>query len=145
MICNDLGIALIKKYESCRLQAYLDAVGIPTIGWGHTGPEVHLGLVWTQQQADDAFLQDLLHRAEMPLNSMLAGFDLSDNQYSALCSLVYNIGSGAFRGSTILADIHSGNLDDVPAQFLRWDKAGGVVLAGLAARRQAESDLWCLS
>ena len=145
MICNDQGIALIKRFESCRLQAYLDAVGIPTIGWGHTGPEVHLGLVWLQQQADDVFMQDLLHKAEIPLNSMLAGFDLSGNQYSALCSLTYNIGSGAFRGSTLLADIHSGNLDDVPAQFLRWDKAGGAVLPGLLARRKAEADLWCLA
>lgn len=151
MICNAAGVSLIKRFESCRLQAYLDAVGIPTIGWGHTGPEVHLGLVWTQQQADDTFLSDLLNRAEMPLNSMLAGcflnpnapLSLSVNQYSALCSLIYNIGAGAFRSSTLLQDIHSDNLSDVPAQFLRWDKANGTVLNGLLLRRQAEADLWC--
>ena len=145
MICNAEGIALIKRFESCRLQAYLDAVGIPTIGWGHTGPEVHLGLTWTQQQADDMFLHDLLAKAEMPLNSMLSGLvncQLNADQYSALCSLVYNIGAGAFRGSTLLADIHAGNLTDVPAQFLRWHKANGEVLNGLLLRRQAEANLW---
>ena len=145
MICNAQGVALIKRFESCRLQAYLDAVGIPTIGWGHTGPEVHLGLTWTQQQADAMFLTDLMNRVEIPLNSMLSGLancQLNANQYSALCSLVYNIGAGAFRGSTLLADIHAGNLSDVPSQFLRWDKANGEVLNGLLLRRQAEAALW---
>lgn len=147
MICNGAGIALIKRFETCRLQAYLDPIGIPTIGWGHTGPEVHLGLVWTQQKADDTFMYDLLHIAEIPLNSMLSGFNqvtLSANQYSALCSLVFNIGSCAFRGSTMLADIHKGDLSDIPAQFLRWDKAHGSVLNGLLLRREAEANLWGL-
>ena len=142
MICNAEGIALIKKFEGCKLQAYLDVVGIPTIGLGHTGPEVHLGLSWSQQQADDALVHDVLTVAEMPLNSMLAGLNLSSNQFSALCCLVYNIGSGAFRRSKTLLDIREGNLDDVPAQWLGFCHANGQVVQGLLNRRREELDLW---
>lgn len=142
MICNAQGMALIKKWESCRLQAYLDVRGIPTIGWGHTGPEVHLGLTWTQAQADAAFTDDLLHRVEMPLNSMLYGITITVNQFSALCSLVYNIGPGTFRTSTLLSDLHAGNDNDVPAQFLRFEYSNHVLVPGLENRREAEVALW---
>ena len=143
MICNYLGIALAQKWEGCKLQAYLDVGGIPTIGRGHTGPEVHLGLVWTQQQADDAFVHDMLLKAEMPLNSMMAGIPLSSNQFSALCCLVYNIGAGAFRRSKTLLDIREGNKDDVATQWLGFDHVNGQVVQGLLNRRKEEIALWC--
>lgn len=142
MICNFQGIALIKKWETCKLQAYLDLRGIPTIGWGHTGPEVHLGLTWTQAQADSAFLSDLLQKAEIPLNSMLLGINLSSNQYSALCCLVYNVGAGSFRNSKTLHDIRYGDLTDVPTQWLGFDHVDGVMVQGLENRREAELRLW---
>ena len=142
MICNAEGIALIKKFEGCKLQAYLDVVGIPTIGFGHTGPEVYLGLSWSQQQADDALVHDMLTVAEVPLNSMLAGLDLSSNQFSALCCLVYNIGAGAFRRSKTLLDIREGNMDDVPTQWKGFCHANGQVVQGLLNRREDELNLW---
>ena len=143
MKCNQAGIDLIKSFESCDLDAYLDehVPPKPTIGWGHTGPEVHMGLTWTQQQADDQLLDDLAHRAEQPVN-YLVKHPLTDNQFAALCALVFNIGAGNFGTSTLLRDINSGNSADEGVQWARWNHCGGAVVSGLTRRRTAEWKLW---
>lgn len=139
--CNAAGVALIRSFESCRLKAYLDGNKIPTIGWGHTGPEVHLGLVWTQQQADDQFKADLLERACTPV-SVYSPPNLTSNQFSAFCSLCFNIGSGNFHASTALKYATAGNLQDVPKGIAMWNKVNGQVSPGLTRRRDAEIALW---
>ena len=140
-ICNQAGITLIKSFESCRLTAYQDGNGIWTIGWGHTGPEVVQGLVWTQAQADAQFADDLLRRAETPVSAYLTA-DIDDNQYAAFCSLCFNIGSGNFKASSALHLANAGDLSSVPAHILLWDEVGGHVSAGLLRRRNAEVVLW---
>ena len=88
------GLALIKRFESCRLTAYLDQHGIPTIGWGHTGPEVHMGLVWSQAEADAVMLTDL----HTVVNAIMRHVDvaLNQNQFDALVSFIYNVGADGF-------------------------------------------------
>lgn len=141
MRCNQAGIILIKHFEGCVLVAYKDQGGVWTIGWGHTGPEVHEGLVWSQEQADAMLLQDLWRKAERPVNFMVSA-DLNENQFSALCALVYNIGSGAFGMSTLLRDINSGDFQDAPYQIKRWHHVHGVDNDGLRNRCAAEVALW---
>jgi len=141
MRCNQAGVNLIKSFESCKLSAYLDGNGIPSIGWGHTGPEVHLGLVWTQDQSDSQFLLDLAQRAEAPVNNLVT-VALTSNQFSALCCFVFNIGSGNFRGSSALHLLNAGNYKDVPAHIMLWDEVAGHDSNGLIRRRKAEINLW---
>lgn len=139
--CNPDGVVLIKSFESCKLLAYKDGNGIFTIGWGHTGPEVHEGLVWTQDRADAQFATDLHERAEIPV-SIYAPQTLTSNQFSAFCSLCFNIGSGNFHASTALKYANAGNLDEVPVGIAMWNKVAGQVSPGLTRRRDAEIVLW---
>ena len=131
----DNAAELIKRYEGLRLKAYLCPAGVQTIGYGSTGPDIRLGMEWTKQQAEDdleARIEDLFHRI-----SALLKYDLYDNEMCALISFVYNLGLGAFKGSTLLKLI---NVDDqdAPKQILLWDKAAGRALSGLRSRRICE-------
>ena len=140
--CNPAGIALIKKYEGCKPGTYLDLSGIPTIGWGHTGPEVVLGLIWTQEQCDAALAADIETRAEEPINR-LVNYELTPNQFSALCSFVYNIGQGNFERSSALICLNAGDFDAVGHAMSLWDKDhAGKVVNGLTARRSEEIALF---
>lgn len=142
MRCNAAGIALIKRFESFKPQAYRDSGGVLTIGWGHTGPDVVPGLLWTQEQGDMAFLDDLLVKAEEPVWRMVT-YELDENQYSAIVSLCYNIGEGHFATSSALAVLNAGDFEDVPDHMRLWDKDHtGKIQKGLIARREAEIDLW---
>lgn len=132
------GIELTKSFESCRLTAYQDVKGIWTIGWGHTGPEVVEGLVWTQNQADSQLVMDTLH-ATNTVNRLVT-VPLSQQEFDAVCDLVYNIGSGNFSSSTMLKLLNAGDYTNAALEFDRWDKAGGKVVSGLLRRRQAETD-----
>lgn len=139
--CNAAGVGLIRSFESCKLKAYKDGNGILTIGWGHTGPEVVAGLVWTQAQADTQFQVDLIERACTPV-SVYAPATLTNNQYAAFCSLCFNIGSGNFHASTALKYANAGALDKVPEGIAMWNKIHGQVAGGLERRRAAEIVLW---
>lgn len=139
--CNANGRELIKRFEKCRLKAYRDAAGVPTIGWGQTGHNIVDGLVWSQEQADAAFDKHLHEEVEIPLDRLIR-YDLSSNQFSALCCFVYNIGVGNFAKSAVLRDINAGDFDDVPVHIMVWCHANGQVLEGLRTRREEEIKLW---
>lgn len=134
------GLALLKSFEQCRLTAYQDSGGIWTIGWGHTGPEVHGGLSWDQAHADAALVLDL----QVAVVGVMKGLDiaLGQNAFDALVCFVYNVGVHAFQGSTLLRLVNAGH--DASAEFLRWDRVGGVESAGLLRRRGAERSLFLL-
>ncbi len=131
---------LIKHFEGCRYKAYLDGGGVLTIGYGHTGKDVTHGLTITPEQANALLLQDLGESAQAVLR--LTKRHLTDNQYAALISFVFNVGAGAYQRSTLRQRINRNDLHDVRAQFLRWDKDGGVIIKGLRNRREAESRLF---
>jgi lysozyme len=141
MKISPTGAALIQSFEECRLTVYLDLRGIRTIGWGHTGPDVVPGLVWTQEQADSHFLLDIATTEAAVSHSVTVA--LSQNQFDALCSLCFNIGSGNFHSSTLVKDINSGNALDEQRALKEWDHISGRQNAGLDRRRAAEWSLFC--
>jgi len=134
------GLALTEQFEGCRLDAYQDQVGVWTIGYGHTGSDVYSGLTITQDQAQDLLAQDVSSAAACVNN--VVTIELSQDEFDALVDFVFNLGAGAFRGSTLLRDLNSGDTAAAAAQFDQWDHAGGAVVAGLLRRRQAEAALF---
>ena len=138
MKCSDDGIALIKEYEGLRLHAYQDAVGIWTVGYGHTGQDVTPAQAIDEPEADRLLREDVAD-AEKCISEHAHG-PLTQGQFDALCSFVFNLGCKAFAGSTLLQLINAGDMDAAAPQFLRWNKAGGRVLSGLTRRREAERD-----
>ncbi len=133
------GIDLIKHFEGCELEAYKCPAGVWTIGYGHI-KGVQQGDVITEQQADDMLVEELEEYENYIHN--LVNCPLNQNQFDALVSWVYNLGSSNLQASTLLKVLNAGDYAGVPAQMLRWNKAGGKVLEGLTRRRQAEADLF---
>ena len=133
------GIALIKKFEGCELEAYQCSAGVWTIGYGHTKDVVE-GMEITQEQAEQ-MLVDELHEYESYINKYVT-VALSQNQFDALVSWVYNLGPANLKSSTMLKVLNDGKYEDVPYQMKRWNKAGGKVLDGLVRRREAEALLY---
>ena len=133
------GIDLIKHFEGCELNAYKCPAGVWTIGYGHI-KGVSEGMSITQEQADQMLL-DELKEYENYINELVT-VNLSQNQFDALVSWVYNLGPANLSASTMLKVLNSGEYEDVPAQMKRWNKAGGKVLEGLIRRREAEACLF---
>ncbi|MCH0685594.1 lysozyme [Escherichia coli] len=137
------GISLIKQFEGCKLKAYPDPAtgGAPwTIGYGHTGLEVKPGLVWTQAQADAALIADL-SVCENAV-SHLVKVKITQNQFDALISFSFNLGSGNLASSTLLKKLNAGDYKGAADEFPKWNKAAGKVMNGLVARRTAERELF---
>ena len=139
MKIGEAGIALIKEFEGCKLTAYLDSVGVPTIGYGHT-KGVKIGLRCIQEEADAWLLEDLKD-AETCVNEAVT-VPLRQNEFDAIVSFVFNFGCTKFRGSTLLRKLLDSDYDGAALEFRRWDRAGGQVLAGLTRRRAAEERLF---
>lgn len=134
------GIELIKGHEALRLTSYLCPAGVWTIGWGHTGADVHKGMTITRQEAEALLRQDLVYTEAVVTAAVKV--PLAPAQFDALVSFVFNVGAEAFRKSTLLRKLNAGNYDAVPAELARWNKGGGRVLAGLVRRRKEEAELW---
>lgn len=128
----------IEVWEGLRLNAYRDPVGIPTIGYGHTGPDVHMGQVITEAQAD-ALLANDLHKFETVVGG-LAGPNTTEGQFDALVSFSFNLGGAALKSSTLLKRHLAGRYREAADEFLKWNHAGGVELAGLTKRRKGERE-----
>ena len=118
MRISQQGLDLLIAREGKRNDAYLDSVGVWTVGVGHTGPEVHAGLHWTDEQVTDALRADLDRFEDAINDSVTVG--LEQCQFDALASFVFNVGNGAFSSSTMLKKINLGQFELVPAQFDRW-------------------------
>lgn len=117
MKTSQQGLDLLIAREGKRNDAYLDSVGVWTIGVGHTGPEVHAGLHWTDDQVADALRADL-DRFEAAVNTATAA--LTQHQFDALVSFAFNVGVGAFTSSTLLKNINAKLFDEAETQFDRW-------------------------
>ncbi len=135
------GMNAIHAEEGCVLHAYQDRAKVWTIGWGHTGPEVREGLVWTRAQADAQFDADVTRRAVAPILKHVRVL-LTQGQFDALVSLVYNIGGGAFAKSTLLRKLNLGDFTGAAAEFNRWCHSGGTVDPVLVRRRARERKLF---
>lgn len=144
MKVNQAGLDLIKRYEGWRANAYRDAVGIWTIGYGHTSmaghPKVTAGLKITQAEGDAILARDVEKFATGV--ARLIKVPLKDNQFSALVSFAFNVGLGAFEGSSVLKYVNHSNFAGVPGRLKLWNKAGGKTLPGLVKRRAAEGKMF---
>ena len=139
MRASEKGLALIRQFEGLRLSAYKCPAGVATIGYGTT-KGIKMGMEITRDEADRLLCEDAQRFADHV--KALVKVPLNQNQQDALISFVYNVGPAAFGKSTMLKLINQGLLEDAANQFVRWNKAGGEVLAGLTRRRIAERDLF---
>lgn len=133
-------IDAIKEHEGLRLVAYLDSVGVWTIGYGDTGPDVVKGLTITKEEAEER-LRKRLVEFEGYVNTYVK-VPIKQHQFDALVSLVYNIGPANFKTSTLLKKLNAGDYVGAADQFLVWNKGRVdgklVVIKGLANRRAKE-------
>ena len=136
------GLELIKKFEGLRLTAYTCPAGVWTIGYGHTGPDVYSGLKISEDHAEQLLWQDI-ESFEQCVNSFV-NIKLNQNEYDALVSFTYNIGTTAFVNSTLLKLLNKGTDRKVVAEeFKRWVKGGdGEAIPGLVRRREEEKRLF---
>ena len=154
MTVDNVGLDSIKKSEGVRSTMYHDSVGLPTIGVGHllTKSELSAGKIqlreggvrWanglTEMQVDELLARDLA-MAEGTVEDAIT-VPVSQNQFNALVSFVFNVGGTAFVHSRLLRELNAGHKEAVPAQLRRWIYAGGEPQPGLVHRRAEEIRLW---
>ena len=135
------GLDLIKKSEGFRDRVYLDVAGFPTIGYGHLiKPHESFPSGITEPQAT-AILSSDVQDAEQSV-ARLVKVALTQGQFDALVDFCFNLGAARLASSTLLRELNVGDYQAAARQFLVWDHAGGAVVAGLEARREAELKLW---
>lgn len=145
MTINQKGIDLIKHFEGFYEKSYLCPAKVWTIGYGTTkwysNDPVKSGQTVTKSEAENLLKHDLTQFEKGVISLVKA--KINENQFSALVSFAYNVGLGALAKSTLLKMLNAGaEPEAVAPQFLRWNKAGGQVLAGLTRRREAEANLF---
>lgn len=138
MKINAKGLAILKRFEGCRLRAYKCPAGVWTIGYGHTG-DVRPGHAITQHQAD-VILESDLEIFEHEVDRIPVG--LNENQFSALVCFAFNVGRRAFRISTLHRKLLERDMVCAAGEFGKWIRGGGKVLPGLIRRRSAECALF---
>jgi lysozyme len=131
------GQDLTERFESCRLMAYQDQVGVWTIGWGHTFG-VAEGMTCTQVEAD-AWLTEDEAAAIDDVNAHVT-VPLTQGEFDSLVDFAFNLGRGALNNSTLLKDLNLGDYQGAAKEFEKWDHAGGKVVAGLLRRRLDEEN-----
>ena len=134
---SDIGLKKLKEFEGLRKEAYYDAAGVPTIGYGHT-KGVRMGDVISEYWAE-MFLKADLYDVEKQVDSL--GLDLNQPQFDALVSFAFNLGFYKLKTSTLLKTIQEGgNRNAIRREFKKWVFAGGKTLPGLVKRREWEAD-----
>ena len=154
MKISQYGLEHLKQSEGSRSKMYKDSAGYPTIGVGHllTRSERNSGRIhidglfyrWRNGLSDKqitSLLDRDLNRFEESVTRHIK-VELTQHQFDALVSFSFNVGAGAFKRSTLLKRINAKRFADVPAQFRRWNRAGGKVIRGLKNRREREIRLW---
>lgn len=141
------GLDLIKHFEGLaklrkdgKVEAYLCPANVPTIGYGSTGNDIKLGLIWTRQQCEDRLHYDV--KAFEQGVTKLAGVHGGQHRHDALVSFAYNLGLDALRRSTLLRKHNEGDYAGAELEFGKWVFAGGKRLSGLVKRRAAEAALY---
>lgn len=155
MKISDNGIAKIKAWEAFIPYAYDDfdppktrrkikagdkVNGTLTIGYGHTGGDVRPGMSISEAQAEEFLRQDV-GVAERAISREVK-VELNQNEYDALTSFIFNVGTGAFKTSTLLKKLNEGRHDEVPGEMMKWINSKGKKMTGLVNRRSAEAGLW---
>ncbi|EBH1518730.1 lysozyme [Salmonella enterica subsp. enterica serovar Pensacola] len=135
------GLELIKTSEGLSLRMYYNPAGLQTIGYGHLiKPDEKFNCEIKAKEAEYLLKKDLKQAEEIIHSVVTVG--LNQNQFDALVALIFNIGSGNFRNSTLLKYLNQGDYSKAADQFLVWDKAGGRKLPGLTHRREVERNIF---
>lgn len=140
MVLGDRGLAMLKEIEDLRLVAYQDGGGVWTIGYGHTGPDVHEGQKITESQAD-AWLRSDVADAESAINKRIK-VPLTQSMFDALVVFTFNLGAGWTRESGLLTELSNKRYLNVPEQLARWKNDNGKPVRGLLIRRLREGLLF---
>ncbi len=144
MKISQQGYDLIREFEGLRTRAYRDAVGVWTIGYGHTSaagaPHVDPGMTISIGEANEILERDVQKFADGV--DELVRVQISDDQFSALVSFAYNVGLGNFARSSVLRAVNAKDFAAVPRRLALWNKAGDRTLPGLIRRRAAEAALF---
>jgi len=145
MEINKAGKDLVKHFEGCKLKAYKCPANVWTIGYGNTfyedGSKVKEGDVITQERANELF--DTIIDDFVRMTDALVKSDVSENNFSAIVSFAFNVGTGNLKKSTLLKKVNVNPKDPtIKAEFMKWTKANNVVLKGLVRRREAEAKLY---
>lgn len=137
----DVLLKLIRKFEGCKLRAYLCPAGVWTCGWGATGPDVRQGTAWTQAKADERLERDAatFHRAAGKLSPVL--WLEGDAKHSAIADFCFNLGTTRYKASTLKRRVDAGDWHGAAEELQKWVWGGGRKLPGLIARRKAEAAL----
>ena len=135
------GLEFLKKSEGFRERIYLDANGLPTIGYGHRVTAVSAYPEGIGEPEAARLLADDVRTAEQAVQRLVR-VPLAPGQFDALVSFTFNLGARRLAASTLLADLNAGRYNAAAEQLLLWDHAGTRELPGLRARREAEFQLW---
>lgn len=140
------GLELIKSFEGFYRKPYLDPIGIPTIGYGATYYPNKKKVTMKDKPLTEKEASDLLKEMMVTYENdvkRLVKRELNQNQFDALVSFTYNLGSANLGKSTLLKKVNANPCDKtIKDEFLKWNKAGGKVLNGLTRRRNAEAELY---
>ncbi|MBI1939176.1 MAG: lysozyme [Ignavibacteriales bacterium] len=137
---SEKGFTLIKKYEGLSLTTYRCPAGLLTIGYGHTGKDVIVGLTINEVAANNLLKNDV-EKFEDAIH-VLVKVPLVQNQFDALVSFAYNVGTNSLKNSTLLKKINQSDYASAADEFPKWNKSNGKVLPGLVKRRDEEKSLW---
>ncbi len=132
MKTSEQGLELLAAREGKRNEVYLDSVGVPTVGFGHTGPDVHMGDTWSDERIMEAFAADLA-RFEDAVNFAVTA-DIPQRAFDALVSFAYNVGEQALKTSTLVRRINAGD-PEASSEFDRWHRPPEIT-----SRRNAERE-----
>ena len=137
MTYSDTGFAMTRSFEGLRLVAYQDVAGVWTIGYGHTGPDVHEGRTISEFEAEALLRADLAPCVAFVNHEVKV--QLSQHQFDALVDFAFNAGRGNLQKSTLLQKLNMGNFAGAAVEFGRWVYAGDIQEPGLIRRRTAEA------
>lgn len=137
---DEQGLQLTEGYEGFRNKAYQDVVGVWTIGYGHTGPDVKPGLTITNEQGEILLRSDVAAATTCVRSAVT--HPITQHQFDALVDFTFNEGRGSFLHSTLLKLVNAGDIPGAANEFLKWVMAGGRKLDGLVRRRTGERALF---
>lgn len=138
----DFLLALIRKFEGLRLKPYRCPAGVPTIGYGHTGPDVRMDMKPISEAVAEAMMHrdaDVFYRAAGKLSPLL--WLEGDAKHSAIADFCFNLGTTRYKASTLKRRIDAGDWHGATEELQKWVWGGGKKLPGLIARRAAEAAL----
>ena len=145
MRVNEAALTIIKSFEGFSSDPYLDPIGIPTIGfgsiWSANGDRISMDHPPVDKNKATELLQREVRHVEAAIKKLIKA-ELTENMFSAIGSLAYNIGTGNLQRSTLRIKLNRGRYLDAADEFPKWRKAGGRVLKGLVRRRIAERALF---